>query len=88
MRVLMTSFAALLALVAFGPGVTGAAQGADTGTNGGCGRSPGITASAGASLRADISSSTSASFRFDIRSRTFACPCSDICSRTSRTGAG
>ena len=35
MRVLMTSFAALLALVAFGPGVTGIALGGDTGTNAG-----------------------------------------------------
>jgi hypothetical protein len=35
MRVFMTSFAALLVLVAFGPGVTGTALGGDTGTNAG-----------------------------------------------------
>jgi hypothetical protein len=35
MRVLTTSFAAFLALVAFGPGVTGAAPGDDNGTNAG-----------------------------------------------------
>ena len=33
MRVFMTSFAALLALVAFGPGVTGTALGGDNGTS-------------------------------------------------------
>jgi hypothetical protein len=37
MRFLMTSFAILLALVVFGPGVTGAARGGDAGTNAGTG---------------------------------------------------
>ncbi len=35
MRVFMTSFAALLTLVAFGPGVAGTALGGDNGTNAG-----------------------------------------------------
>lgn len=40
MRVLITSFAVLLVLVAFGPGVTGAALGDDTGTNAGVAGAP------------------------------------------------
>lgn len=40
MRVFMTSFAALLALVAFGPGITGTALGDDTGANAGTSGGP------------------------------------------------
>ena len=89
MRVFMTSFAALLALVTFGPGVMDTALGGDTGTNAktnggpaGVAGSPAIPPVPMADSAPTLRASTSAGPRSDINSSTCQAPRCDIRSNT------